>query len=410
MFGFVGLGGSACGSRNRKLAICRQVVPRAPLDDGSVPEGHRGLHDALYSGGAEAEHGSGSDVRQQAISFEQEEVYEYEEAVQMMAGAKVAGVYAVQDTDYEVMFVGITRDVKASLRAHRTALGEDKTRYVQIESVGFPSRDEMESIRNEWIEDLGEVPPGNGTDNALWISSLKQASKTGMTSDEQKEYATKKSKLQKAMAVIEEDEPLNSDSMRRAVEDDDWSAAVDEQTKETIAAEPESVIVSPFAKESATVDTTAAVKELNMENCNLVLDEVRPYLVADGGNVRVLKVDDGDVQVLLEGACGSCPSSTTTMKLGIEKVLQENFVDFKSVSAVSDVADALGSELTVELCDHVLEQVRPAIVGLGGVVKVLKAEDETIELQYTGPEKLAYGIELMLRDKFPNVKEIEFKG
>lgn len=51
--------------------------------------------------------------------------------------------------------------------------------------------------------------------------------------------------------------------------------------------------------------------------------------------------------MLLEGACGSCPSSTTTMKHGIEKVLKENFVDFKSVSAVSDIADALGSELTV---------------------------------------------------------------
>jgi len=247
-------------------------------------------------------------------------------------------------------------------------------------------------------------------ESSLWISSLKQASKAAMTKDEQRVYAAKKSKLQKAMAVVEEDEPLNSDSMRRAVEDDDWSAAVDEQTKETIAVAPESGIVSPFAKESATVETITGVKELNMENCNLVLDEVRPYLVADGGNVRVLKVDEGDVQVLLEGACGSCPSSTTTMKLGIEKVLKENFADFRSVSAVSDVADALGSELTVELCDHVLEQVRPAIVGLGGVVKVLQAGDETIELEYTGPEKLAYGIELMLRDKFPNVKEIEFKG
>lgn len=57
-------------------------------------------------------------------------------------------------------------------REHRNALGEDKTRYVQIESVGFPSRDEMESIRNEWIEDLGEVPPGNGVESSMWISSV----------------------------------------------------------------------------------------------------------------------------------------------------------------------------------------------------------------------------------------------
>mmetsp|Transcript_1653 Transcript_1653/g.2532 ORF Transcript_1653/g.2532 Transcript_1653/m.2532 type:complete len:222 (+) Transcript_1653:179-844(+) len=122
MFGFVGWGASACGGRNRKLAICRSVVPKAPVDDASVPEGHRGLHHALYSGGAEAEHGSASDVQPQTISFEQEEFYEFEEALQMMTGAKVAGVYAVQDTQYEVMFVGITRDVKTSLRAHRYRL------------------------------------------------------------------------------------------------------------------------------------------------------------------------------------------------------------------------------------------------------------------------------------------------
>lgn len=55
-----------------------------------------------------------------------------------------------------------------------------------------------------------------------------------------------------------------------------------------------------------------------------VLEEVRPYLLADGGNVAVAGVDleTRDVRLVLQGACGSCPSSTVTMKMGIERVLR----------------------------------------------------------------------------------------
>ncbi|EOD21094.1 hypothetical protein EMIHUDRAFT_60252, partial [Emiliania huxleyi CCMP1516] len=54
-------------------------------------------------------------------------------------------------------------------------------------------------------------------------------------------------------------------------------------------------------------------------------EQVRPYLVADGGNVAVVSVDAAmrNVYLRLEGACGSCPSSTVTMKMGIERVLRE---------------------------------------------------------------------------------------
>ncbi|EED92106.1 predicted protein, partial [Thalassiosira pseudonana CCMP1335] len=56
---------------------------------------------------------------------------------------------------------------------------------------------------------------------------------------------------------------------------------------------------------------------------------VRPYLISDGGNVSVQNVDagTGNVYLLLEGACGSCASSTVTMKMGIERVLKEKFED-----------------------------------------------------------------------------------
>lgn len=52
------------------------------------------------------------------------------------------------------------------------------------------------------------------------------------------------------------------------------------------------------------------------------LDEVRPYLIADGGNVEVVAVQDGVVMLRLQGACGTCPSSTATMKMGIERSLR----------------------------------------------------------------------------------------
>lgn len=51
------------------------------------------------------------------------------------------------------------------------------------------------------------------------------------------------------------------------------------------------------------------------------LDEVRPYLIADGGNVEVVDVEDGIVKLRLQGACGTCASSTATMKMGIERSL-----------------------------------------------------------------------------------------
>lgn len=51
-------------------------------------------------------------------------------------------------------------------------LGPEKVKHVYVKSVGFPSREDLEAIRNEWIEALEEVPPGNGPDRELWVSSV----------------------------------------------------------------------------------------------------------------------------------------------------------------------------------------------------------------------------------------------
>ena len=66
-----------------------------------------------------------------------------------------------------------------------------------------------------------------------------------------------------------------------------------------------------------------------------VLDFVRPGLQADGGNVELVDVtEDGIVKVRLTGACGSCPMSTMTLKMGIERAMKEKVPGVKEVVQV----------------------------------------------------------------------------
>jgi Fe-S cluster biogenesis protein NfuA len=66
-----------------------------------------------------------------------------------------------------------------------------------------------------------------------------------------------------------------------------------------------------------------------------VLNMVRPYLQNDGGDVELIDVtDDGIVKLKLQGACGSCPSSTYTLKMGIEEQLKQHIPFVKEVEQV----------------------------------------------------------------------------
>ena len=71
------------------------------------------------------------------------------------------------------------------------------------------------------------------------------------------------------------------------------------------------------------------------ERVQEALDKVRPQLQADGGDVELVKVDDGGkVSVRLTGACGGCPMSQMTLKMGIEKVLKSSVPEVTSVESV----------------------------------------------------------------------------
>ncbi|MBX9573087.1 MAG: NifU family protein [Candidatus Obscuribacterales bacterium] len=65
-----------------------------------------------------------------------------------------------------------------------------------------------------------------------------------------------------------------------------------------------------------------------------ILERIRPMLMADGGNIELIDVKDGEVFVHLIGACGMCPSSSMTLKLGVERALKEALPDVKRVVQV----------------------------------------------------------------------------
>lgn len=71
-----------------------------------------------------------------------------------------------------------------------------------------------------------------------------------------------------------------------------------------------------------------------LEEVKRALDQIRPSLQMDGGDVQLIDVNDGIVTVRLTGACGGCPMSTVTLKDGIERFVMETVPGVKSVEAV----------------------------------------------------------------------------
>lgn len=73
-----------------------------------------------------------------------------------------------------------------------------------------------------------------------------------------------------------------------------------------------------------------------MERIERVLDTLRPALRMDGGNVELVEfdTDTGIVKVRMQGACGGCPMSMMTLKMGIEKAVRSAIPEVKSVEAV----------------------------------------------------------------------------
>jgi Fe-S cluster biogenesis protein NfuA len=70
------------------------------------------------------------------------------------------------------------------------------------------------------------------------------------------------------------------------------------------------------------------------EKIEAVLNQIRPNLLRDGGDIELVDATDGIVKVKLTGACGGCPMASMTLKHGVERALKERLPEVKEVVAV----------------------------------------------------------------------------
>eukprot|EP00934_Nitzschia_sp_Nitz4_P007141 Nitzschia sp. Nitz4//scaffold106_size73319//57749//58656//NITZ4_005744-RA/size73319-processed-gene-0.59-mRNA-1//1//CDS//3329532544//7131//frame0 len=126
--------------------------------------------------------------------------------------------------------------------------------------------------------------------------------------------------------------------------------------------------VSPFESnpEAAKDVNGKAALALTWENVDSVLDEMRPFLKQDGGNVALREIDGPVVHVEMQGACGGCASSTQTIQLGLEKRLKERIPEIVKVVEFKPQ----GPPLNEEQAEIVLGGVRPFLEVVGGSIGV----------------------------------------
>jgi Fe-S cluster biogenesis protein NfuA len=401
----------------------------------NVPEGHAGLHGELY--GDETAHKEDRETRLLEGEAEGSFLFPLQEWLSKREGTKPCGLYAIYDTERKLQFVGYSRNMVLAVRGYAEAIDDSSCAFCRIKVVTgnrMKSRANLKRERDLWLEDLTSSKDGSlGPDNKLF-ESLANKAKVARTEAEEAAFQEQKFKMKKAMGnsldQAEENEDESQEQRRlntiKAIEGDDWSEVIDRQTKETIVDAPPKTsqqqqqidqdqnMVSPFASSSSssTAAKTSQDRVMDVNSVNEVLDEVRPYLIADGGNVQVVDVEGGVVKLRLEGACGSCGSATQTMSMGIERALRNNFGDKVKEVVRVDQANAeeaaAAAKISAKNVDDHLNMLRPAIEGYGGKVVVKSLDDRTsvCTVQYKGPPPLANGIKAAIKDRFPTIPEV----
>lgn len=140
--------------------------------------------------------------------------------------------------------------------------------------------------------------------------------------------------------------------------------------------------------------------DLTWDNVELVLDEMRPYLIQDGGNVAITDIDGPVVLLELQGACGTCPSSTQTLKMGLERGLKER------IPEIQEVIQSLpsGPPLEEDQVNVVLDGVRPFLQVAGGSIDIDRLEgvgglQPTIWLQMKGSSASLNSVKLEIAQR-----------
>lgn len=401
-----------------------------------MPEGHAGLHGFLYGeGGAEEAHSS-----ERGYTFREGEddggsLLPVAGYLSGREGEKPVGVYALYDARRNLQYVGYSRNVVLSVKGHLARVGEERCAWVRamvFANKAMQSRAALQREADNWLQEAGTLPPGNGAEAELWqgaaAASGSSVDVSLMSADELAEHEERKLKLRKAMGENLHDDVAGEaeDSRQRrlkmiaAVEGDDWSEVISQQTAEAGGAAQQAqqgeaggaggAPVTPFARASVhrAVGNAAgggeAPQPMTVEAVDKALDDVRPYLIADGGNVEVVAVEGGRVMLQLQGNCGTCPSSTATMKMGIERSLKAAFGD--QLVEVLQVGAAEEGGATAEAVDMHLNMLRGAVAAYGGSVEVVSVEQGICTLRYKGPKPIGYGLRAAVRDKYPDIIEV----
>jgi Fe-S cluster biogenesis protein NfuA len=361
----------------------------------------------------------------------------------------------------KVVHIGITKDLSTELTTYikqknsneNTNEDGQKKYHVRALSFSYPQKSIMEEIANTWRSKVQE------SKKTISSSSSTIAASTTAVGDEKNSDNEDDDEDDEDMDDDELDDYLQMMAGARAAVSSSTTSSttlspplfVDQSSVTTTvaaaatgAAAKNNVIISPFeggssSNNSGSTSTTTTVNtneelplELTIENVDQVLNEVRPYLISDGGNVSIQRIDDNDdndvneattkrnVYLILEGACGSCASSTVTMKMGIERVLREKFgtvlgdvvqVDPNDDDNANDDGKILkrkAKELTIDAVQAEVDRMSGAIVAMGGVVRIVNVDPiGVVTIDYRGPNRVKRGLELALLD-VEYVKHVNF--
>jgi hypothetical protein len=215
---------------SKSIAVSSEGASAA-IEHQNVPQEHRGLHNFLYS--STDEHGAETVLSVATITADANTpIGDWCSDAQ---NAKIAGVYAVLNNSQQTQYIGYSRNVTLSLRSHLTAHGSEVCTLVRVQPFKFPKREEMEQLRDQWISELPSFPPGNIAGSADWASTVRDAAAQVMSEADREIYEEKKMKLRKAMAdgSLHKEESAASQDLAAKIQDDNWSAVISEQTKET---------------------------------------------------------------------------------------------------------------------------------------------------------------------------------
>jgi Fe-S cluster biogenesis protein NfuA len=333
---------------------------------------------------------------------------------------KIPAVYAIYNSNYQrntdgwdtVTYVGATQDLVVTLQTlYENDSTQLKVTHVRALSFTYPQPNIMQEIASQWRQYAinANAPLDNGWANDV-LNYLYDTEDNDDDDDDDDDDD-----------ILTDMEMIGS-AMATAAATTGTSTATTSSSSTSQA----TTIISPFAettssnnktnnKNTTEYDTTLP---FTIENIDTILNDVRPYLIADGGNVSIINVDVQEqiIYLQLQGACGTCPSSTITMQMGIERILREKFPSLKEIIRVDENNSNSNGEVNEyeRIVQDEINRIRPAIQAMGGTIQLISIDmndngQGIVQIQNTGriSKKVQNGIELALLD-IDFIKEVQF--